>query len=188
MKVFKKLQFIVVASVSMMIVRYAHGETQTSFSVININIHQPVQEQNLVRAMELVDRSMEVYFSADRQAMYRFYNPDTKVRPEEKASVWMYSASIEAINAILNGLRQQKEKGNHGLFDKHYKRYVDLLAQLHENAAYYLGNFNLISFTQTKDWTVYAVDRAREKGGANVTGILNVYDDQMWMIRELIEA
>lgn len=188
MKVFKKLQFIVVASVSMMIVRYAHGETQTSFSVININIHQPVQEQNLVRAMELVDRAMEVYFSADRQAMYRFYNPDTEVRPEEKASVWMYSASIEAVNAILNGLRLQKEKGSPGLFDKHYQRYVELLAQLHENAAYYLGNFNLISFTQTKDWTVYAVDRASERGGANVTGILNVYDDQMWIIRELIEA
>lgn len=187
MKVFKKLQFIFVASVSMVMVTHVHAEHPVSFSM-HTKGRQALQEQNLTRAIELVDRSMEVYFSTDRQAMHRFYNPDTKVRPEEKASIWMYSASIEAVNAILSGLRLQKEKGNHSLFDKNYKRYVDLLAQLHDNAAYYLGSFNLISFTQTQDWTVYAVDRTREKGAANATGVLNVYDDQMWMIRELIEA
>lgn len=187
MKVFKKLQFIFVASVSMVMVTHVHAEHPVSFSM-HTKGRQALQEQNLTRAIELVDRSMEVYFSTDRQAMHRFYNPDTKVRPEEKASIWMYSASIEAVHAILSGLRLQKEKGNHSLFDKNYKRYVDLLAQLHDNAAYYLGSFNLISFTQTQDWTVYAVDRAREKGAANATGVLNVYDDQMWMIRELIEA
>jgi uncharacterized protein YyaL (SSP411 family) len=26
------------------------------------------------------------------------------------------------------------------------------------------------------------------KGKANVTGVLNVYDDQMWLVRELLEA
>lgn len=188
MKVFKKLQLIFVASVSLMMVRTVQGEARSTFSVIDINCHHAIQDQNLLRAMELVDRSIDIYFSADGQAMHRFYNPDTKVRPEEKASVWMYSASIEAVNAILSGLRLQKEKGNPSLFDKHYKRYVDLLAQLHDNAAYYVGSFKLISFTQTQDWTVYAVDRVREKGTANVSGILNVYDDQMWMIRELIES
>ena len=188
MKVFKKLQFIFVASVSMVMVRQVQAEIRISFSVDNINSDQARQDQNLVRAMALLDRSMEVYFSADGQSMHRFYNPDTKVRPEEKASVWMYSASIEAVNAILHGLKAQKERGNHNLFDKHYKRYADLLVQLHENAAYYLGTINLISFTQSRDWTVYAVDRAKAKGAANVTGVLNVYDDQMWLIRELIEA
>ncbi|ULT23875.1 glycoside hydrolase family 76 protein [Sphingobacterium sp. E70] len=188
MKVFKKLQFIFVASVSMLMVRQVQAETQISFSVDNIKSDQARQDQNLVRAMALLDRSMEVYFSADGKSMHRFYNPDTEVRSEEKASVWMYSASIEAVNAILHGLKAQKERGNHNLFDKHYKRYADLLVQLHENAAYYLGTFNLISFTQSKDWTVYAVDRAKAKGAANVTGVLNVYDDQMWLIRELIEA
>ncbi len=188
MKVFKKLQIIFVASVSMMTVQQIHAETQTSFSIGTIKTYRATQEQNLIRAMELVDRSIEIYFSADGRSMYRFYNPDTKARPEEKASVWMYSASIEAVNAILNGLKAQKVKGDHALFDRHYKRYVDLLNQLHQNAAYYLGTFNLVSFTQTQDWTVYAVDRARDKGTANVMGVLNVYDDQMWMIRELIEA
>ena len=188
MKVFKKLQFVIVASISMMIVPYGYVEAQKSFPAADSNNSRTVQEQNLRRSMQLFDRSMEVYFSADRQVMYRFYNPDTKVRSQEKASVWMYSASIEAVNAILGGLKSQKEKGNYRLFDQNYKRYVNLLAELHGNAAYYLGSFNFTSFTQTKDWTVYAVDRVGEKGKANVTGVLNVYDDQMWMIRELIEG
>src|SRR5690606_39526770 len=37
-------------------------------------------------------------------------------------------------------------------------------------------------------WSVYAVDRVDQKGQANVTGVLNVYDDQMWLIRELLDS
>jgi hypothetical protein len=44
--------------------------------------------------------------------MHRFYNPFTQVRSEEKASVWMYSASIEAVNAVLSGLKKQQKAGN----------------------------------------------------------------------------
>lgn len=65
---------------------------------------------------------------------------------------------------------------------------MNLLSNLYDNADYYLGSFKLTSFTQTKTWTVYAVDRVSKKGKANVSGILNVYDDQMWLIRELIES
>ena len=149
---------------------------------------QNKSQQNLLRAIQLIDRSMEVYFSGEDFKMHRFYNPFTQVRSEEKASVWMYSASIEAVNAVLSGLKKQQKAGNTELYGKYYSRYVDLLAKLHANAAYYLGTFTLTSFTQHKEWTVYAVDRVREKGKANVTGVLNVYDDQMWLVRELLEA
>jgi predicted alpha-1,6-mannanase (GH76 family) len=149
---------------------------------------QHKSQQNLLRAIQLIDRSMDVYFTGEDFKMHRFYNPFTKVRSEETASVWMYSASIEAVNAVLSGLKKQQKAGNTELYGTYYSRYVDLLAKLHANAAYYLGSFTLTSFTQHKEWTVYAVDRVREKGKANVTGVLNVYDDQMWLVRELLEA
>src|SRR5690606_40663265 len=38
------------------------------------------------------------------------------------------------------------------------------------------------------EWTVYGVNRGNSKGGAQVEGIENVYDDQMWLIREFLEA
>jgi len=138
--------------------------------------------------MQLVDQTVAVYFKGDGMEMGRFYNPFTKIRSDERGSVWMYGVSIEAVNAVLKSLKTLKEKGNPTPYNKHYTRYTALLNQLCDNAAYYFGTFKLTSFTQTKEWTVYAVDRVNEKGKANVTGILNVYDDQMWLIREFIEA
>ncbi|HBI90623.1 MAG TPA: hypothetical protein DDY75_22650, partial [Sphingobacterium sp.] len=172
-------------SVSPLCVKQAYAqELHTQRSVHDQNKSQ----QNLLRAIQLIDRSMDVYFSGEDFKMHRFYNPFTKVRSEETASVWMYSASIEAVNAVLSGLKKQQKVDNGKLYKMYYSRYVDLLAKLHANAAYYLGTFTLTSFTQHKEWTVYAVDRVREKGKANVTGVLNVYDDQMWLVRELLEA
>ncbi|TJZ61569.1 hydrolase [Sphingobacterium olei] len=159
--------------------------SNNTFSVTN---QEDPATRNLNRAMQLVDQTLESHFKGEDMEMGRFYNPFTKVRLSERGSVWMYGASIEAVNAILKGLKTQNENGNTALYDKHYSRYTALLNQLYNNAAYYLGTFNLVSFTQTKEWTVYAVDRVNEKGKANVTGVLNVYDDQMWLIREFIEA
>jgi predicted alpha-1,6-mannanase (GH76 family) len=51
-----------------------------------------------------------------------------------------------------------------------------------------MGTFELVSYTQTKQWSVYGVNRGGAKGSAKVEGIENVYDDQMWLIRELLES
>ena len=144
--------------------------------------------QNMTRAMALVDRAIECYFEGSGMTMSRYYNPFTGTSPDEKASVWMYGSSIEAVNAILRGLKTQQREGIPELYDQHFQRYVDLLAQLYENADYYLGTYTLTSFTQTRKWTVYGVNRGSDKGSAQVDGILNVYDDQQWLIREFIEA
>lgn len=145
-------------------------------------------EENLLRAMQITDKAVSTYFTGDGMAMGRYYNPYTEVLSSEKGSVWMYTSSIEAVNAILHALKSQKEAGNAALYNEHFTRYVDLLSKLYSNADYYSGTFKLISYTQTKDWTVYGVDRGGSKGAAAVEGILNVYDDQMWFIRELLEA
>jgi hypothetical protein len=147
-----------------------------------------LSERNLLRAMALTDNAIASHFTGDGMAMARFYNPYTNVRSEEKGSVWMYTSAIEAVNAILHALEAQKEKGNTALYNEHVVKYSDLLQKLYDNADYYLGTFQLVSYTQTKDWSVYGVNRGGSKGSAKVAGIENVYDDQMWLIRELLEA
>lgn len=144
--------------------------------------------RNLRRSMAIVDLTIENYFEPATFEMSRFYNPFTRVKSDERASVWMYTAGIEAVNAILFGLKKAKELGESSLYDNHYTRYTQLLDKLYANAEYYLGTVELISYTQTKEWSVYAVDRVNHKGQANVAGILNVYDDQMWLIRELLDS
>ncbi len=147
-----------------------------------------LSEQNLQRAMELTDKAVEAHFTGDGMAMARFYNPYTGARSTEKGSVWMYTSAIEAVNAILHALEAHKESGNAALYDQHFNKYSTLLDKLVDNVDFYQGTFELVSYTQTKDWSVYGVNRGGAKGTAEVAGIMNVYDDQQWLIRELLEA
>ncbi len=149
---------------------------------------QALASQNLERAIGLIDVTMAAYFDPQTFEMRRFYNLAQKAKSNERASVWMYTAGIEAVNAVLSGLQIAHEKGEKKLYNAHYARYVQLLDKLYAEADYYLGSFELVSYTQTKTWSVYAVDRVQEKGKANVSGVLNVYDDQMWLIRELLDS
>jgi predicted alpha-1,6-mannanase (GH76 family) len=153
---------------------HAHNTPKKTIKEANIELQ---------RSMELIDNAMSYYFTSDYATMYRFYNPYTKERTDEKASVWMYTAAIEAANSVLKSLKQAKKKDN-----KAIAKYQTLLEKLYDNADYYLGTFELTSFTQTNVWSVYAVDRVNEKGKARVTGIYNVYDDQMWLVRELLDS
>ena len=145
-------------------------------------------DQNLMRAMSLADAAFEAHFIGEELAMARYFNPYTGAVSEETGSIWMYTSAIEAVNAILHALKAQKESGNGKLCNAHFKRYADLLYQLYEKADYYLGTFELVSYTQTNKWTVYGVNRGTTEGQAEVVGVMNVYDDQMWLVRELIEA
>ena len=147
-----------------------------------------LSEQNLLRAMELTDAAVSSHFTGDGMAMARFYNPYTGTRSDEKGSIWMYTSAIEAVNAILFALEAQKEHGNIDIYDKNFNKYSELLDRLYDNADYYLGAFELVSYTQTREWSVYGVNRGGSKGSAHVESIENVYDDQMWLIRELLEA
>jgi len=155
--------------------------------------NNPVNERvlakrNLERSMAVLDTATAHYFVGDGMAMGRYYNPFTGKLSEERGSVWMYTSAIEAVNAVLHALVAAKNSGDTAIYDLNFEKYNGLLSRLYDNADYYLGTFELTSFTQTKEWTVYAVDRVNRKGRANVTGVLNVYDDQMWLARELLES
>lgn len=151
-----------------------------------------IAQENLRRAIQIADSATLAYFTgrggARGMSMSRYYNPYTGIRSTEKGSIWMYTAAIEGVNAIMHGLKALKEQGDATLYNAHFDRYAALLKELYENAGYYLGTFTLTSYTQTKEWTVYGVDRGNSKGGAAVSNTANVYDDQEWFIREMLEA
>jgi hypothetical protein len=145
-------------------------------------------DQNLLRSIELVDAAIANYFTNESMSMARYYNPYTQIASQERASVWMYTSAIEAVNAILKALRAQNDLGYAELYDQYNAKYVQLLEKLFAGLQYYKGTFRLVSYTQTKEWSVYAVNRAGAPGTADVSGVLNVYDDQQWLVRELLES
>ncbi len=143
---------------------------------------------NLVRSMQMINAAKKAYFSDNGLAMSRFYNPFTAQKSHEKGSVWMYTSAIEAVNALLHGFVELKEQGEDALYRTQYQTYSQFLSDLVDNLEYYAGTYTLTSYTQTKEWTIYGVNRSGSKGYATVEGIANVYDDQQWLIRELIES
>ena len=143
--------------------------------------------QNIKRAIQITDAALEHYFT-DGIAMTEFYNPFTGYTSSGTVDVWPYTSSIEAVNAIMSALSEQKESGNNELYDQYFEHYKDVLSNLYDGLEYYSGTFTLTSYTQTNTWTVYGVHRGSSPGSANVAGIENVYDDQQWLIRELLEA
>lgn len=145
-------------------------------------------EQNVSRAIEIIDAAVENYFTGSSMAMSRYYNPYTGQKSQELGSVWMYTSSIEAVNAVLHSLQSLKEDGSAALYDANFERYKELLSKLVEGAEYYRGSFSLTSYTGTNTWNVLGVDRGSAPGAAFTEGIHNVYDDQMWYIREMIES
>src|SRR5690606_38676156 len=79
-------------------------------------------------------------------------------------------------------------ESSHQRYQAHRKHYRDQLARLYDNLAYYRGTFELTSFTQTREGSVYGVHRAATRDGAKVAGKENVYDDQQWLVRELLHS
>ena len=153
----------------------------------------PVPEDGLSDARQNLDRSRRIMEAAktfyfDGKTMYRYYNPYTKARSTEKASVWMYTSAIEATNAFLEGLLALKEAGDASMYDKYFATWSGELSDLIGGLEWYEGTFTLTSYTGTAEWSVYGVDRGTSPHTAAVDGIHNVYDDQEWLIRELMNS
>lgn len=146
-----------------------------------------VAQRNLTRSMDLAQTAFTNYFSGDDMRMARFYNPYTGKAEDETASVWMYTAAIEAVNNILEALQNIKGT-NAALYQANWDKYTATLQKLYNGMEYYAGTFTLTSYTQTRQWTVYGVNRAGAPGTNDVTGVLNVYDDQQWLVHELVKS
>lgn len=138
------------------------------------------------RAISILLAAKDAYFNVSGEAMYRYFDPVSKIRTNyEIGSVWMYTAAIEAVNATMRALIDLDDVA---LYDRYFTQLKNWLSTLIDNLEYYAGSYTLVSFTQTKNWTVYGVNRSSSKGAANVQGRENVYDDQQWLIKELLNA
>lgn len=157
-------------------------------SVVTPGTPAEVASRNVERAIEIIDAAVENYFNGSGMAMSRCYNPYSGNASSELGSVWMYTSSIEAVNSTLKSLDILRKNGKTSLYDANFANYRQLLANLVDNLEFYAGTYTLTSYTGTSTWTVYGVDRGAGKGAAAVEGIHNVYDDQMWLVRELIES
>ena len=162
------------------------GATAGNDRVIASDVNRHVATRNVLRAMSLLDNSINKCFDGPTLHMRDLYHLGSG-KSEGTADVWPYTAAIEAVNSVMEALTALKDTRS-DLYDAHMARYKDLLARLYDNLAYYKGTYTLTSYTQTREWSVYGVHRGATKGTAQVEGIENVYDDQMWIVRELVRA
>ena len=148
--------------------------------------------RDLDRALEILDATMERSFRGTDTNYYMVDICDASNNEVSGPSdVWPYTAAIEAHCSVLEALKALKDEAP-DLYTKHYDACVSRLDKLIDNLDYYRGSYTLVSYATRKTWsTVYAVPRARERGKGDVSGDnlkKNVYDDQMWLARELIRA
>lgn len=158
-----------------------------AFSQLSEN--EQLAVNNIARAMAVADAAWDTSMKGtpDNTYMADTYNTQTGANGGS-SDVWPYTAAIEAHNSILEALIEANDIDG-TLYEDYFDKYRTRLEQLIDNLEYYRGTYRLSSYATTnKEWSVFAVPRASRRGAANVTGILNVYDDQMWLARELIRA
>ncbi len=144
--------------------------------------------QNIERAMALTDASWEKSIKGTDTNLWLADKYHTTAKfSTGKADVWPYTAAIEAHCSVLEALERIKDS-EPDFYQQHAALYKDRLAKLIDNLEYYKGSYTLPSYAVNRKVSPYAVPRADKRGEANVTGILNVYDDQMWLARELVRA
>lgn len=171
--------------------RLRHGLFLTAvlWSVCPFNSHAEVSPavQDLQRAILMVDATMERSFTnGNNFRMYDTYDTSTQ-QGSGTADVWPYTAALEAHCSVLEALDALKDEAPQ-LYQDNHDRFVTRLKQLYNALDYYRGTYTLNSYAQIKNWSIYGVHRGGSKGTAAVTGIENVYDDQMWICRELVRA
>lgn len=153
------------------------------------DVYMEKASEDILRAIEMTDSALSAYMGPDMQ-MYKSYNPFTgEVDDRGAENVWEYSSAFEAVAGILTALDLQRGKGDSTLYCMYFHRFREIADSLYAGMQYFKGSYELTSYTKLNHpWTVYGVPRANKQGTNNVTGILNVYDDQMWLMRDFIEV
>ena len=163
---------------------------------VSCTADESVAVTDLRRAIALTDATMEKSFTGKDLRMYDTYDTSTQ-KGNGTADVWPYTAALEAHCSVLEALDVLASGGSPAgtapddiqtLYAATHDRYVTRLKSLFSNLAYYAGTYTLSSYASNRRWTIYGVHRSNEKGQAAVTGIENVYDDQMWLCREMVRA
>lgn len=140
--------------------------------------YQTLIAQNAERAAVIGATLEEYYITAKGSNIVVAEKVNTNTMASVNVgSVWNYGAvmsmasRLSAINAAGQG-----------------EHYADLYKDLYEGMDYYKGTDYITDYTATRQQTLFAVNRAGAKGQADLSGIAAVYDDQMWIIREMVYA
>ncbi len=156
-------------------------ETTVSSPVYESDVtYNNEQERTAARADQLARATLDLFIDKEiydfdgEIYMYDTYKPWGK-DIEGNASVWHYT-SVVAMASRLYGITEGDNKS-------FYEKWVeDLWCEMD----WYKGKGLITSYNTTQVRTMYAVNRANLKGKANISGINAVYDDQMWILKELI--
>lgn len=113
------------------------------------------------------------------------YNVHTD-RTSGRTSCWHYTTVL----ALSNQLYALSKDGTPGSYaNVRSEEYLQLFNDLFAELSWYRGTDDVVGYNGTrKDVRLYAVDRAAARDSASISGIAAVYDDQMWMIREFVDA
>lgn len=144
--------------------------------------------RNIERAIDIADATWEKCMIGTPDNMYMADSYDTaNGNVSGPSDVWPLTAAIEAHCSILEAV-MAAHNSSPDLYASYFEIYTTRLGILIDNLDYYRGTYRLPSYASNRQWSPFAVPRSAKRNEANVTGILNVYDDQMWLSRELIRA
>lgn len=141
-----------------------------------------MEERTAARAAQLAKVTLNTYIDAEiynndgEVMMYDSYNPWTK-ETDGLASVWHYTSVV----AMTNRLTAISEGDERSYFN-------DYAAKLWTEMDWYKGTDTITSYRSKVERTMYAVSRSILKNKANIKDVYAVYDDQMWIIRELLST
>lgn len=160
-----------------------------SFAADDAAAKQELALTNIQRSMDIIDAVWQTSIKGSETNLYLTDTYDTMNHSVSGPSdVWPYTSAIEAHCSLLEALELVKDIAPE-LYTEKFDKYAHQLDVLIDNLEYYRGTYRRPSYaTTSQDWSPFAVPRADARSTANVTGILNVYDDQMWLARELIRA
>jgi Predicted glycosyl hydrolase len=115
------------------------------------------------------EKSREVYF-VERVSMSNGHKVGL-------SSVWHYTSAMAMIGSLA---------AITGGDDSKY--FSDLYSATFDSLQFYSGTAPITTYNGTPTLTMYAVDRAKTAGSADISGVKAVYDDQMWIVRDLVKA
>lgn len=107
-----------------------------------------------------------------------YLNPFNQEQDDE-ASVWHYTSVIAMTNRLAAVYKDDADTK---------KYYLDFNSSLIEELAWYRGTGSVTNYNGTHPETMYGVKRGKKREKAAIEGKEAVYDDQMWIIREMIAA
>lgn len=116
-------------------------------------------------------------------SLYDRYNHEDATG-EGATSVWHYTGAYALSNRLLNLAK--------GTAEENY--YRQLNEDMYNEFEWYRGTAEIVDFRGKTEYSVFGVNRADNvnsnfgRGESVVSGDKNVYDDQMWIAREMLET